>query len=128
MGQQKKKEDKQADKNSRDYILIGRPNPTTGPIAGLGAGADWSIQRGIEAINKDGGFYIKDIDKKLPVKIKVVDTESNPTKATEVASKLVLEDKLDMLWVEHTPDTVNPVSAVAERYGIPTISIEAPTG
>lgn len=110
----------------RDYILIGRPNPTTGPLAGFGEGTPWAEDKALAAINKDGGIFIKELNKKLPVKIKVVDTESNPTKAAEVAAKLILEDKVDMMVVMHTPDTVNPVSATCERYSVPCISLDAP--
>jgi hypothetical protein len=37
----------------------------------------------------------------------MVDTESDPTKAAELASKLILGDKVDLMVVMHTPDTVN---------------------
>ncbi|WP_258360983.1 ABC transporter substrate-binding protein [Moorella sulfitireducens] len=110
----------------RDYILIGRPNPTTGPIAGFGEGSPWVEERLLEEVNKDGGIYIQELGKKLPVKIKVVDTESDPTKAAEVATKLILEDKVDLMLVMHTPATVNPVSAIAERYQVPCIALDAP--
>ncbi|MCL6477485.1 MAG: ABC transporter substrate-binding protein [Peptococcaceae bacterium] len=110
----------------RDYILIGRPNPTTGPLAGFGEGTPWAEERALAEINKNGGIYIKELNKKLPVKIKVVDTESNPTKAAEVASKLILEDKVDLMIALHTPDTVNPVDAICERYEVPCISLDAP--
>lgn len=110
----------------RDYILIGRPNPTTGPIAGFGEGTPWAEERALEAINKDGGIFIQEYGKKLPVRIKVVDTESDPTKAAEVAAKLILEDKVDLMVVMHTPATVNPVSAMCERYQVPCIALDAP--
>ncbi|MGB9858435.1 MAG: ABC transporter substrate-binding protein [Moorellaceae bacterium] len=110
----------------RGYILIGRPNPTTGAVSGFGEGSPWVEERLLEAINKDGGIYIQELGKKLPIKIKVVDTESDATKAAEVATKLILEDKVDLMLVEHTPATVNPVSAVCERYEVPCIALDAP--
>jgi branched-chain amino acid transport system substrate-binding protein len=110
----------------RDFILIGRPNPSTGPLAGFGEASPWTDNRAIEAINKDGGIFIKERGKKLPVKIKMVDTESNPTKAAELAGMLILKDKVDLMIVLHTPDTVNPVSAMCERYKMPCIGLDAP--
>ncbi len=110
----------------RGYILIGIPNPSTGPLAGFGQGTPWTEDQALAAINKDGGIFIKSINKKLPVKFKVVDTESNPTKAADVASQLILNDKVNLLIVRHTSDTVNPVSAMAERYGIPCIALDDP--
>ncbi len=110
----------------KDSILIGIPNPSTGPLAGFGEGSPWAENRALDAVNKDGGIMIKELNKKLPVKIKVVDTASDPSKAAEVASKLVLDDKVDMLLARHTPDTANPVSAMAEKYQVPTVGVDAP--
>ena len=110
----------------RDYILIGHPNPSTGPIADFGEATPWADDRAIAAINAKGGIYIKEYGKKVPVKVKVLDTESDPTKAGEMASKLILHNKVDLMVVMHTPDTVNPVSAICERYEMPCISLDAP--
>ena len=82
--------------------------------------------KALPVINKDGGIYIEEYHKKLPVKIIWADSESNPTKASEVASKLVLTDKVDLLVGAFTPDTANPVSAVAERYKIPALMENGP--
>lgn len=117
---------RKASASKRDYILIGRPNPTTGPLAGFGEASPWTDNRAVDAINKMGGLYIKEYGKKVPVKVKTVDTESNPTKAAELASKLILRDKVDLMIVLHTPDTVNPVTAISERYQMPCISLDAP--
>jgi branched-chain amino acid transport system substrate-binding protein len=111
---------------ARDHILIGHPAPATGPIAAFGETSAWVDKFVVEEINKDGGILIKDLGKKLPIKIKPMDTESNPTKAAEVASKLILQDKVDLMLVLHTPDTVNPVGAICERYQVPCISSVAP--
>jgi branched-chain amino acid transport system substrate-binding protein len=111
---------------SRDHILIGHPTPATGPIAAFGETSAWVDRFVTKEINKDGGLFIKGLGKKLPVKVKAMDTESNPTKAAEVASTLILRDKVDLMLVLHTPDTVNPVAAMCERYQVPCISSDAP--
>jgi len=110
----------------RDHILIGHPNPSTGPLAGFGEASPWADNRAIEAINKDGGLFIKEYGKKVPVRLKMVDTESDPTKAAELTSRLILSDKVDLMVVMHTPDTVNPVTATCERYQMPCIALDAP--
>lgn len=111
---------------ARDHILIGHPNPSTGPLAGFGEASPWADEKAIAAINKAGGLFVKEYGKKVPVKLKMVDTESDPTKAAELASKLILSDKVDLMVVMHTPDTVNPVTAMCERYKMPCISLDAP--
>ena len=110
----------------KDHILIGHPSSMTGPLAGLGEPTPWVNKRAIEAINKEGGIFIKEYGKKLPVKVKIVDMESNPTKAGEVASKLILNDKIDLMLVMYTPDVVNPVSAICERFKMPCVCLGVP--
>ena len=111
---------------ARDHILIGHPTPATGPIAAFGETSAWVDKRATDEINKEGGIFIKELGRKLPIKIKSMDTESNPTKAAQVASKLILQDEVDLMVVLHTPDTVNPVGAICERYEVPCISSVAP--
>ncbi|MBW1996825.1 MAG: ABC transporter substrate-binding protein [Deltaproteobacteria bacterium] len=110
----------------RDYVLIGRPNPATGAIAAFGEGTPWVDDRVLDEINRKGGVYIQEYGKKVPIKVKIVDTQSDPTKAAEVASRLILHDKIDLMLVYHTPATVNPVTSVCERYKVPSISLDNP--
>jgi branched-chain amino acid transport system substrate-binding protein len=110
----------------RDYILIGRPNPSSGSLSAFGEPSPWVDERALAEINKDGGIFIKDRGKKLPVRIKLMDTESDPTKTGDVASKLILQDNVDLMIVLHTPISANPTSAMCERYEVPCICSDAP--
>jgi branched-chain amino acid transport system substrate-binding protein len=111
---------------TRDYILIGHPAPMTGPIAVFGETAAFADEFATAEINNQGGVYIKDLDKKLPIKVISMDTESNPTKTAEIATKLILKDKVDIILSAGTPDTINPVSAVCERYEVPCLNSFGP--
>ncbi|MFH1491530.1 MAG: ABC transporter substrate-binding protein [Pseudomonadota bacterium] len=106
---------------SKDHILVGRPAPMSGPIAFFHESSPWLDNKAIAEINKDGGIYIKEFGKKLPLKLKMLDTESNPTKAAELASKLIYKDNIDIMYVSSTPATGNPVSAVCERAKMPCV-------
>ena len=110
----------------RDYILIGHPSSLTGPLAGLGEPTAWVTDRVVKDINKDGGIFVKEAGKKLPVKVRIVDTESNPSKSAEVASRLIIHDKIDIMLVMYTPDVVNPVTAICERSKMPCVALGAP--
>jgi branched-chain amino acid transport system substrate-binding protein len=110
----------------RDYILIGHPNPTTGSLAGFGNASPWTDDRIVNIINSRGGIYIKEYGKKIPVKVKTVDTESNISMAIRVTTNLIVEDKVDLIVTSHTPDVVIPVSAVCEKYKVPCISTDCP--
>lgn len=110
----------------RDHILIGFPTPVTGPLAPFGETSVWASKRACEEINKGGGIYIGELGKRLPVKVKLLDTESDPNKAAELASRLIVKDKIDLMVVLHTPVTVNPVSAICERFKVPCIASDDP--
>ncbi len=111
---------------TRDHILIGRPLPMTGPVSVFTTASPWLDNKAIADINKDGGIYIKEAGKKLPVKVKIADTESDPTKAADIASKLILNDNVDIMYVSATPATVSPVAAVCERFKVPCVSTMMP--
>jgi len=110
----------------RDYILIGRPNPSTGPLPDFGSPTPWVDDRALARINADGGIFIEKLGKRLPVRAKIMDTGSNPTRAAELTSRLIMQDRVDMMVAFHTPDTVNPVSSICERFRVPCISLDSP--
>ncbi|MDR1028691.1 MAG: ABC transporter substrate-binding protein [Clostridiales Family XIII bacterium] len=109
-----------------EFIKIGIPNPATGPIASFGIGTPWAEQLIETAINDDGGIYIEEYDKKIPIKCYFVDTESDPTKAGEVTQQLITNEDVDILIARHTPDTALPVSQMAETMQVPCVSLECP--
>jgi branched-chain amino acid transport system substrate-binding protein len=111
---------------SKDHILVGRPLPITGPVAAFAESSPWLDNKALAEINKDGGIYIKEFGKKLPLKVKILDTESDPTKAAELASRLILRDKIDIMYVSASPATVSPVSSVCERFKMPSVSTMMP--
>ncbi len=112
--------------SQRDYILVGNPDPFTGPLADFGEATKWTLGRLVDHINADGGIFLKDLGKKLPLQIKTLDTASDPARAADCATRLILHDHVDLMLVMHTPDTVNPVSAICERYETPCVSLDAP--
>jgi len=54
------------------------------------------------------------------------DSQSNPNRAAEVASELILNDQVDIIVAASTPDTVNPVSDQAELNDVPCITTDCP--
>ena len=54
------------------------------------------------------------------------DSESDPTKASEAASKLIDSENIDVMITSHTNDTTIPVAAACERAGVPCLSVDTP--
>ena len=112
--------------DDKTEILIGYVAPFTGPLGFFTEQFEWSSKQCLDAINADGGIYIEAYGKKLPVRLITADTESDPNRASEVATNLVLNNDLDFLIGAWTPATSLPVSAVAERYQIPALMENSP--
>lgn len=115
-----------ASAGDRDEIVVGYVAPFTGALSTFTQAWDWVSEMALEAINADGGIYIEAYDKKLPVRIVVADSESDPTIASEVAQNLVLDEGVDILMGAWTPTDTAPVSAVAERNQIPALLGNSP--
>jgi branched-chain amino acid transport system substrate-binding protein len=61
-----------------------------------------------------------------PVEISSKDSQSSGTRASEVASELILHDKVDLLLAASTPDTTNPAADQAEVNEVPCITTNCP--
>jgi branched-chain amino acid transport system substrate-binding protein len=104
-------------------VVIGYVSPQTGPLAAFSAADEFITDRVVKAL--DAKAIMVD-GKKARFRVKRVDSQSNPTKAGEVAGALISGDKVDLVVVGHTPETTNPVAAVCEKNRTPCISSLAP--
>ncbi len=64
--------------------------------------------------------------KTYPVQIISKDSQSSGSRAAEVASELILRDKVDLIVASATPDTTNPVADQAEVNEVPCITTNCP--
>jgi len=103
-------------------IRIGYVTPATGALAPF-AEADDFILSGVRRAFGEG---IRTRMGMRPVEIVVKDSQSNPDRAGAVASDLIQRDRVDLVVVASTPETVNPVSDQCELNGVPCISSVAP--
>jgi branched-chain amino acid transport system substrate-binding protein len=88
----------------------------------FGEADKWTVEQMKQSF-KDG---ITVAGKKYMVEILIKDSQSNPNRAAEVASDLILKDKITLMVVTSTPDTTNPVCDVCELNEMPCISTNCP--
>ena len=103
-------------------LKIGYVSPQTGPLAGFGESDSFvvgGIRKTVSSLTVKGG-------RSYPVEIIVRDSQSDPNRAAEVASRLILSDKIDLMLVASTPETTNPVSDQCEVNGTPCVSTMCP--
>ncbi len=103
-------------------IKIGFAGPRTGALARFGEGNDF-ILSGIRKV-VSGGLVINGTNH--GIQIIEQDTESNRNRATEIASGLIKAERVDLILASSTGETVNPISDVCEKNGVPCITTDAP--
>src|SRR3954470_1699787 len=111
-----------AKQNSCDGpIVLGTTMSITGINASLAGRWDKMTEVFEKVFNKDGGVFVSSCNKKLPVKIVYYDDQSIPATAVNLYEKLATVDNVDLFvgpdWSTHG----FPVSAVFEKYKIPSV-------
>ena len=112
--------------NAPDTIKVGYVTPMSGPLAAFSMSIQWVLDMALPKINADGGIYIKEYDKKIPVEFILADSESNPSKAAEAAQNLITQRNVDILCGAWTPDTTIPVANTGEKNSVPTLLENSP--
>ena len=103
-------------------IKIGHVSPRTGPLVGFGE-ADTFILEQVRGLLHNG---LAVGGRTYPVQIISKDSQSSGSRASEVASELILGDKVDLIVASATPDTTNPVADQAEVNEVPCITTNCP--
>jgi len=103
---------------TKDKIVIGQAIALSGPLAG---GVDISggkiYELWVEEVNKNGGIYVKEYGKKLPVELKRYDDKSDIGTMTNLLEKLILEDKVDFVFPPWGTAWLFAAAPIANKYG-----------
>jgi len=97
-------------------ILIGAPLSLSGILAMDGIEQRWAYDQAVADTNKAGGIFVKELKKKLPIKLVVADDESDPGKAAAAVERLIKIDNVDLLLSTHSTPLVLPTCVTAEKY------------
>lgn len=100
----------------RTEIRVGAINSLTGLNAMTAAEVKWAYEQAITDINAKGGVYVKDLDKKLPIKLIFADDKSTADQAAAAMERLIKVDKIDLaLSTNITPLNI-AAGTVCEKY------------
>jgi branched-chain amino acid transport system substrate-binding protein len=108
--------------NKNKVFKIGYVSPQTGPLAIFAEPDEFTLKQVRESL-KDG---ITINGNTYAVEIIYKDSQSNSNRASEVASELILKDKVDIVIAASTPATTNPVADQCELNGVPCITTDTP--
>ncbi|HKD87856.1 MAG TPA: ABC transporter substrate-binding protein [Streptosporangiaceae bacterium] len=114
---------KGAGSSASGTINIGFITPLTGNLAGFASGDQFvlSLVKGA-SVYKSG---IKIGGKTYKINVNVQDSQSNPTRAAQVAQQLI-SSHADLILTTSTPETTNPVAAACQKAGTPCLSTVVP--
>jgi branched-chain amino acid transport system substrate-binding protein len=110
---------------SKDKIVVGMARPLSGWNAMIGDSAFRPVYETFVAeVNKQGGVYVKEYGKKLPIELKVYDDKSDVGTMTRLTEKLIVEDKVDFLWPASGTAFLFAQAPIANKYGYVLLTAE----
>ncbi|MBB5663804.1 branched-chain amino acid transport system substrate-binding protein [Rhizobium leguminosarum] len=107
---------------SGDTLKVGFISPRTGPLGGFGETDGYVLDLARKALANGlqaGG-------KTWKVDILDQDTQSDPSRAGQLAKDLINNQAIDLMLAVSTPETINPVADSCEAAGIPCLSTVMP--
>jgi branched-chain amino acid transport system substrate-binding protein len=105
-----------------DKLTIGFISPITGPLGGFGQTDGFVLSVVRKALEK--GLTIG--GKTYAVEILDRDTQSDPSRAGQLAKDLITNSGIDLMLAVSTPETINPVADACEAAGVPCLSTVMP--
>ena len=105
-----------------DSLKVGFISPRTGPLAGFGQTDGYVLELARKALAN--GITIG--GKTYSVEIIDQDTQSDPSRAGQLAKDLINNQGIDLMLAVSTPETINPVADACEAAGVPCLSTVMP--
>jgi len=110
---------------AKESIVVGMARPLSGWNATIGDAAFRPIyETWVPMVNAEGGIYVEEYGKKLPIELIVYDDTSDPATMARLTEKLILEDKVDFLWPASGTAFVFAQAPIANKYGYLLITAE----
>ncbi|WP_126428787.1 amino acid ABC transporter substrate-binding protein [Brevibacillus marinus] len=105
----------------RQEIKIGMTVSTTGSYAFASQQGMKGVEIWADHVNEQGGIFVKEANKKLPVKLVYYEDRSDKQQVTRLYEKLINEDKVDMLIAPFGSTLTGAAATVTEKYKKPLI-------
>ena len=103
-------------------LRIGFISPRTGALAEFGHTDGYVLSLARKRLAR--GIVID--GKTWEVTLLDRDTQSDPSRSSQLAKALINEDKIDMMLLTSTPETINPAADACEAAGVPCLSTVMP--
>lgn len=122
-------EEEEAPPEAPEFIKVGTAIQLSGMYASGGQEVLDAYEIGVEEINAKGGVYVKEFDKKIPIKLIAEDDESDLVKTVRVMEKLYSVDEVVVYLFGFGSSLAAAQAPIAEKNRVPWIgsclSVEA---
>jgi branched-chain amino acid transport system substrate-binding protein len=109
-----------------DKIIFGNPIALSGiNVAGAMMSQIRAYDLWVEDVNAEGGIYVKEYGKKIPVEIIRYDDKSDVGTAVKLTEKLLLQDKVHFILPPWGTASHFAIAPVVTKYKSPVIGITA---
>jgi branched-chain amino acid transport system substrate-binding protein len=108
---------------AKDKIIIGQAVSLSGPLGGdykFACAPYYDLW--IKDVNAEGGIYVREYGKKLPLELKVYDDKSDIGTMTRLLEKLIMDDKVDFILPPWDTAFHFAAAPVANKHGYILIS------
>lgn len=106
-------------------IKVGFSMSLTGRQAPAAEGQMQSYIMWSEQVNKKGGILVKELGRRLPVKLVYYDDKTIPDTTVRIYEKLITDDKVDLLLSPSGSPQHFAIVALTEKYRVPVVGSTA---
>ena len=103
-------------------LRVGFISPRSGPLAEFGRSDPFVV----DLVRRSTAKGLQIGGTRYALQILDRDSQSDPTRATQLARQLINEHHIDMMLTTSTPEVVNPVADACEAAGMPCLSTVDP--
>ncbi len=104
--------------HSKDKIVIGQAVSLSGPLGPSNAVVSTPYyDLWVKDVNAEGGIYVREFGKKLPVELLIYDDKSDIGTMTRLLERLILEDKVDFILPPWGTANLFAAAPIANKYG-----------
>ncbi len=109
----------------KDSIVVGASRPLSGAQAMIGDAAYGPIMTmWQEEVNAAGGIYVEEYGKSLPIEYIIYDDASDVGTMVRLTEKLIVEDKVDILFSACGTAFISAQAPIANKYGMVLVTAE----
>jgi len=112
---------------SAEQLKIGVVASMTGPASTTGKDIWQSAQLAADEINADGGVYVRELGKKIPIRLIQGDDESTREGGQKAVSRMITQDRVDILVGGFSSAVVTAHQSIVAEHKVPYIITGAST-